>query len=217
MYYIVYLTSNLINQKIYVGVHSTYNLNDGYLGSGKNIRRSIKKYGKENFNRQILFYCLTYSDALAIEQRIVDSSFLNLSNTYNLVLGGKGGDITLRKGKTYEEIYGIEKAKERRKIQAKGSMRLHSEESKVKCSISNKLTKANKDYSKSTVGKFIRSEETKQKLSENAKNRTKEHTEKIRLSVINRPKIRCDYCNQEFSKTNFLRWHGEKCKVRKKE
>ena len=51
-YHFLYKTTNLINNKYYYCVHSTKNLNDGYLGSGKYLKRSINKYGKENFNLQ---------------------------------------------------------------------------------------------------------------------------------------------------------------------
>lgn len=44
--YIIYKTTNLINDKIYVGKHNT-SVNDGYLGSGKILKQSIKKYGKK--------------------------------------------------------------------------------------------------------------------------------------------------------------------------
>ena len=53
-YHIIYKTTNLINGKIYVGMHSTDNLNDGYLGSGWILKQAIKKYGKENFKREVL-------------------------------------------------------------------------------------------------------------------------------------------------------------------
>lgn len=56
-YYFIYKTTNLINGKIYVGQHSTNNLDDGYLGSGTMINRAISKYGKENFKREVLEYC----------------------------------------------------------------------------------------------------------------------------------------------------------------
>lgn len=49
IYHIVYETTNLINGKIYRGVHSTNNINDGYLGSGIKFGRALKKYGKSNF------------------------------------------------------------------------------------------------------------------------------------------------------------------------
>lgn len=50
--FFVYLTTNLINGKQYVGEHN--NLKDNYYGSGIAIHRAIKKYGKQNFSRKIL-------------------------------------------------------------------------------------------------------------------------------------------------------------------
>ena len=42
-YNYVYITTNLENKKQYVGDHSTNNINDGYLGSGKILWKSIEK------------------------------------------------------------------------------------------------------------------------------------------------------------------------------
>lgn len=53
-YNFVYKTTNVLNGKIYIGVHSTDDLNDGYMGSGKAISTAIKKYGEENFTTEIL-------------------------------------------------------------------------------------------------------------------------------------------------------------------
>lgn len=50
----VYKTTNLINGKIYIGQHTTENIDDGYLGSGVILQKAFKKYGKENFKREVL-------------------------------------------------------------------------------------------------------------------------------------------------------------------
>lgn len=54
IYYIVYRTTNHVNEKFYIGSHQTKKINDGYLGSGKYLKKAIKKYGRKNFTRDIL-------------------------------------------------------------------------------------------------------------------------------------------------------------------
>jgi hypothetical protein len=85
------MTTNIINGMIYIGVHSTFNINDNYLGSGKYLKRAINSYGEHNFKRDILYYCLTIDDAYIIESKIVDEHFISKSNTYNIKIGGDGG------------------------------------------------------------------------------------------------------------------------------
>lgn len=96
MYHILYVTTNKVNQKIYVGIHSTENLNDGYIGSGTLLLKSIKKYGKENFKTEILCFCESREESLWVESLIVDSSFLMREDTYNLGMGG-GKALSKRK------------------------------------------------------------------------------------------------------------------------
>ena len=64
MYYFIYETKNLINGKLYRGIHKTENINDGYLGSGLVFCKAVKKYGKDNFERSILEYCNSYDELL---------------------------------------------------------------------------------------------------------------------------------------------------------
>lgn len=87
-YYTVYKTTNLVNGKIYVGFHSTDNLEDGYLGSGKLLKRAVEKHGEENFSKKILAVFDTREEAEALEREIVNKEFIERDDTYNLSLGG---------------------------------------------------------------------------------------------------------------------------------
>jgi len=88
--YTVYQTINTINNKIYIGVHKTTNPKDYYLGSGTLIKRAIKKHGKSNFIKSILFEYDNSKDAYLKESQIVNQSFISQNNNYNLRLGGAG-------------------------------------------------------------------------------------------------------------------------------
>lgn len=90
-YFFIYKTTNLINGKYYIGAHTTSNLKDGYLGSGKYLRRSIRKYGKESFQCEILQFCENSEQLYSLEQKIVSEETLKDKLCMNLRPGGKGG------------------------------------------------------------------------------------------------------------------------------
>ena len=87
-YHYLYKITNLINGKIYIGIHSTNNLNDDYFGSGRTLIKAMKKYGKENFKKEILEWFDWRCEALNREAQIVNEEFVKRADTYNLKTGG---------------------------------------------------------------------------------------------------------------------------------
>lgn len=90
--YYVYKTTCLVNGKVYVGKHRCFKQHDKrYLGSGKLLKRAIKKYGIDNFIQEILEY--TNSEEENREREIFWIKELNsqIPNGYNISPGGLGG------------------------------------------------------------------------------------------------------------------------------
>lgn len=146
MKYIIYKTTNLINDKIYIGKHQTENINDAYLGSGIALETAIKKYGKQNFKKEILFVFGTESEMNQKEKEIVTESFIATSKTYNMGVGGEGGSHF--KGKNHSE-------ETKKKLSEIAKNRKVSDETRKKISDANR--------------RRVLSDETKLKISEKAK------------------------------------------------
>lgn len=89
IHYLYKTTCNLTN-RYYIGIHSTNNLEDGYMGSGKRLIYSIRKYGIDNHTKEILEFFETREDLTKREIEIVNSDLIKEVNCMNLVLGGGG-------------------------------------------------------------------------------------------------------------------------------
>ena len=87
MFYLIYKITNQINGKTYTGAHTTTNIYDEYYGSGVAITRAIKKYGKQNFTKEIIHYCKSKDEMYKLEEQLVEVG----EHTYNLTRGGNGG------------------------------------------------------------------------------------------------------------------------------
>jgi len=220
--YIVYQTTNLVNQKFYIGVHKQDFffpiLFDGYLGSGPLLKKAIKKYGEENFNRETLFVYYTPEEAYTKEAELVNEAFVNRKDTYNLCGGGHGvshftEDHKKKLSESKKEYYKrvpidqrrqsiVTRQKRSSSMSGKNNPRYgkqgtfknkkHTEESKQKMS-KIKSGKNHPQYGKP------RSEKTKQKLSESAKNREK---------------VKCPYCGKSGDISAMKRWHMNNCKFK---
>lgn len=91
-YGFVYMTTNLINGKRYIGQRKYYEGHDEYLGSGNLIRAAIEKYGKDNFSRVVLAQCRTRQELNEQERYwIAYYDAVRSCDFYNIAMGGEGG------------------------------------------------------------------------------------------------------------------------------
>ena len=87
-FFIIYQITNLINGKIYVGAHTTYNINDKYMGSSKYLKKDIKEFGRENFKKIPLHVFDNKEDMIKMEAKLVNKEFCHRQDTYNKMIGG---------------------------------------------------------------------------------------------------------------------------------
>lgn len=137
---IIYKTTNLINNKIYIGKDK--NNNPKYFGSGKILKLAIKKYGIKNFKKEILEYCNTIEE---LDER--EKYWINILNPeYNIGMGGNGGD-TISNNPNKKQI--IEKMTQtmNERHPNKGRIRTHTEIENWRKSYGNKWKgKNNSNY-----------------------------------------------------------------------
>lgn len=91
MKHIIYKITNTINNRIYIGAHSTEDINDSYMGSGKAIKAAQRKYGMKLFTKEILHVFDTSEEMYEKEREIVNLEFVNRPDVYNMGVGGHGG------------------------------------------------------------------------------------------------------------------------------
>jgi group I intron endonuclease len=100
---VIYKVTNIIDGKFYVGQDSK---NDPkYYGSGLLIKKAIKKYGKENFKKEILEYCKNFDELNEKEKYWIEK--LNATNrniAYNITIGGFGSGDVFRNHPDREKI-----------------------------------------------------------------------------------------------------------------
>jgi len=88
MFHFVYVTTNIINGKQYIGDHSSDRLNDSYIGSGNLILKAKKKYGLSNFRRDILEKFDTKEEAFFAQEKYIKEYNTLSPNGYNISPSG---------------------------------------------------------------------------------------------------------------------------------
>lgn len=168
-FHIIYKTICKITGRYYYGLHSTDDINDGYIGSGKMLWYSINKYGKEAHETEILEYLPTRESLRLREADIVTSEMIKDPKCMNLIIGGNSNNGISEAGKlkigaAQKKRKGIKRPAEIGRKISEGKLKssyIHSEETKNKIS----QTKKNSD--------FKLSDEQKEKISRALKGKKK--------------------------------------------
>jgi len=181
----VYLTTNLVNGKQYVGDHSSNNLEkDNYLGSGKLIIHAIKKYKKENFRRQILEFFTTKEEAFNAQEKWINKFDTLIPNGYNIShKGGYGVPDSYLNKETKDKIGNSNKGKIRSKEAKENLRKIHLGKKQSKETIEKRRIKL--------IGKSHPcSNETKAKISKTKTGTLMKNSSKEKLRIFQTGKIR---------------------------
>lgn len=88
-FHFIYKTTCLVNGFYYYGMHSTNNLEDGYMGGGKRLSYSLRKYGKLNHKIDRLEFFHSREELAKREIEIVNENEIAKKECMNLILGGE--------------------------------------------------------------------------------------------------------------------------------
>lgn len=197
--YTIYKSVNTKTGKVYVGFDSKWpNRVKVHKSSSKNqdskFYRSIRKYGWDNFEWSVLYQSKDKQHTLKEMESYFINEYDSFHNGYNSTLGGDG-------------IFGL----------------IHTEESKIKISQGNKISKPQTPEHSKKIGDALRgkkkqphTEDTKRKISQSNKGVSKPMSEQHKMNLKchqnNSLKVFCPHCNKEGQLTNMKRWHFDNCK-----
>jgi GIY-YIG catalytic domain len=235
MFYYLYEIKNLINGKIYVGVHKTADTNDGYMGSGKVIKQAIEKHGVENFRKTILEMFDDSAKMYAREKEIVTESFIARDDTYNLRIGGHGGfDYIIENGLHRSIHYRGKRLTEEHVEKRRATMKAKYDSGEldhVKEASRDRAVRNNPMHDPIVVEKVRMSLTGKQKTSEHKRQTSAAmlafhaanpaariaQSEYRRLHPVTTRPIQvietCPHCSKVGKMSGMRRWHFDNCKT----
>ncbi len=168
MLHYLYKTTCLITGRYYIGMHSTHKLEDGYMGSGKRLRYSLRKHGVDNHVKEILEFFETRELLVEAEKKAITSDMIIDNNCMNLREGGYGGGgIWSEQHKEKFIKAGIDNFNNTKDIRMVNLLKVKST-----TSYRTNMSNGKKKYFQTHDGTFLgkqHSEESKQKISNQKK------------------------------------------------
>jgi group I intron endonuclease len=171
---IIYKTTNLVNGKIYIGQDCKNNPN--YYGSGSIIIKAIKKYGKENFKKEILDFCSSLVELNEKEKYWINKLDAKNKNIgYNILDGGGNGPMPIEvklklskklKGRIFTDEHKLKISKNHHNVSGENNPmfgKTHSEDTKKY------MVTLNSGRKQSLITKLKHSENAKGEKNSNAK------------------------------------------------
>lgn len=211
---IIHYTYKIVhaNGKYYVGRHSTRNIEDGYMGSGK---WPLSVIDKQNLTKEILTFCETLESLILKEQELLDEHIGKplCMNFNNRASGFASGD----RNPSNTESERIRKAQQ---VGVRNPMfgKNHTDAAKDKMSKSRKGRLAwnkGKSFKKKNNTQIPWNKGVATGLQTfTGKNHTADSIRKMKDSHANREKLTCPHCSKIIDKPNYTRYHGDKCKLK---
>jgi len=226
-YHFTYLTINTINNKFYLGKHTTKDLNDGYIGSGIAFKNAIKKHGYLNFQHYRLQFFTTAQDAYLAEGLLITEDVIKryrdeLKVCYNLKTGGRFGGGGLSEESKEKQSKALKDACARPEIKEKLSKALKEmwsrpeyKEKKSKASKENWSRPEFKEKQSKVQKESHSSSEYKEKMSKSSKENWsrpefKEKRSKSLKETLARPEVK-----EKMSKAQKENWSRPEFKEKK--
>jgi hypothetical protein len=195
---IIYKTTNLITNKSYTG-KDLYN-NPNYLGSGKILKPLIKKYGKNNFQKELVEKCLSIDHMNEREIYWIKELNTFAPHGYNINVGGKGGD-------TYTHKTDEEKTLFKENLRLKATGKKHTKETKELMS----SYRRGKPQEKREIilCPYCNNSGDKLNFSRWHFDFCKDNPNRILKEI---KKIECPHCHKSLNPANVYQWHFDFCK-----
>ena len=185
----VYMTTNTLNGKYYIGSHAGSNPN--YMGSGTALKRAFAKYGIEYFTKEVLYYCDDFKEHEEALLIAIDAA--KDPQMYNLINSGTGGCLGLKHS-----------SETLAKMRAAHLGKTVTAETRAKLSV------AHSGHLNHRYGKTHTAEtRAKMRAAQLGKTHTAETRAKMRRP---QPKVACPHCLKKGGVSNMTRLHFDNCK-----